>query len=391
MNTLPSRPEKTYYAEMGVNVKWWKKDKHGRDRYRIWWHYKGIRHDIYTDQRNESLTDKLKSQAIANEIALEIDQKRHDPLKWLPVKRNKFSITNAVEFYLSARKVDTENGRLTNKQLTDITRHLKKNYLKFCLKKGWKDIRDLKGLELQQFFDEHIGSKWKYKTRKNCLTILMTFFRWAFEKAELITKVPVKPNIGEPEPHLIKWTSKNQQDKIYAHLDNEYKPIVKFLMVYGCRPSEALAVQLSSVDLAESQIYIRHSISDSKLKERTKTNRIRVLPIFDAIISVLKEATKDRIGDGYLFINPKTETHFSLCGLNRAWRRACELADVGDYTLQEATRKAVTNNALERGVDMRDIASAMGNSPDVILKHYGQISANRNLRVFAEVIKLPKK
>jgi len=223
------------------------------------------------------------------------------------------------------------------------------------------DLRDLRGLDLQAFFNDYVGDRWKYKTRKNCLAVIATFFKWAVRKAELLDKEPSMPNIGEPEQAKIKWLSAEQQTEVLKHLDDKYRPIIQFLMTYGCRPSEAIALQISSIDWDAGIIYIRHSISSSNLVERTKTNRIRSLPILPKIVPLLKTAVKDRIGDGYVFINCSTGRRFGLCPLEIAWREACKNAGCEGYTLQEGTRKKVINDALERGISITDIANALGN------------------------------
>jgi len=372
-------PQEAYYRLMGVRVKFWKIDKHGQKRYRIRWDFKGKEFVIYKDQIGDSLIDKVKTMAIANEIALEIDHKKHDPTRWLPEKRNKYIAKSAISFYLSERMADADSGYITFKQLEDITRYLNRNFLPWLEENNLTDIRDIKGIELQLFFrsQEKGGKKWSYKTRKNCLSAIMAFFRWTVGKAELLDKIPAIPDIGRAEEKVIKWLTDKQQVKVLEAIPEKYKPIFQLLMVYGCRPSEALALQLEDIDYENETVIIRHTISDNKLKERTKTNTMRFLPILEEFRNTLLELTTNRIGVGYLFINPKTGERFSIWSLQDIWRKACKKTGIGNITLQEGTRKAVATRLMNYGFSKEDASMFLGNSPEILKKHYAQITAER--------------
>lgn len=93
---LPEPACISYALRMGVRISAWKIDKHGRKRYRIWWSYKGANYHIHLTQDGRPLIDKEEAAAIAGEIASEIKRKTHDPLKWLPEKRNKRAVANAI-------------------------------------------------------------------------------------------------------------------------------------------------------------------------------------------------------------------------------------------------------------------------------------------------------
>ena len=391
-NILQSVDDRPYYELMNVKVHFWKTDKHNRERFRIRWSFKGKQYEITRDDSGEQLIgNRKKAEAVASKIALEIESKSHDPSKWLSEKRNKFHPANAISFFLEKRKKDHERNRITGKHYRDIELHLTtlKNY---CSEAMIKDIRDLKGLELQNMFDNHL-KEMRYSTLRKYRTSISSFFNWAQKKSELLDKFPVLPDIGEEEAVTIKYLTQDQQTKVLKYVPTNFKPIIKFLMLYGCRPSEAIAVQLDDVNLIEKTILIRRTVnSDGLLVERTKTNKIRSLPILDEILSTLEKEIKNRIGKGYLFINHDNGgKRFTIFQLDKMWREATKSAGLSGFKLVEGTRKSVTDNALKKGIDLETISGALGNSPKVLLKHYGQISANRNLPVFGNIIPLKKK
>jgi len=372
--------EKPYYARMGVGVFSWKKDRFGRERFRISWRYKGKQYAISTDEHGQPLLDRLMTDALASKIALEIAGKKHDPERWRPVKESKYTISNAVHNYLGARQKDKQKQRLTTKHYKDLDLHLKK-LIEFSESVGVTDIREFKGYELQKMFDDHLPAELSYSTKRKYRATMSGFFNWAVKKAELIDSAPALPDIGEQEKRLIKYLTAEQQEKLFKKLDKKFRPIVRFLMVYGCRPSEALAIQLEDVSWENRTVYVKRAISDGVLKEKNKTNKIRAMYISDSYAPELRKLTQNRIGNDYLFVNPETGSPFTLFALDKAWRMAADSAKF-DHTLVEGTRKSLTDSALRRGIDVETIAEALGNSPKVLLEHYGQISAGRTRNVF---------
>jgi integrase len=369
-----------YYKRMGVGVHSWKNDRFGRERFRIYWRYKGKQYAISIDEHGGPLLDRRLAEALAAKIALEIADKKHDPERWRPQKESKYTIANAVKNYLGARLKDNQKQRLTTKHYKDLDLHLKK-LVEFSETEGVTDIREFKGYELQKMFDDHLPTEWSYSTKRKYRATMSGFFNWALKKAELIDSVPALPDIGEEEKRLIKYLAAEQQEKLYKKLDKKFRPIVRFLMVYGCRPSEALAIQLEDVNWENRTVYVKRAISDGVLKEKNKTNKIRAMYISDSYAPELRELTKNRIGSDYLFVNPETGSPFTLFALDKAWRMAADTAGF-DHTLVEGTRKSLTDSALRRGIDVETIAEALGNSPKVLLEHYGQISAGRTRNVF---------
>jgi integrase len=365
---------------MGVGVHFWKKDRHGRERFRIYWRHKGTQYVISLDEHGGPLLDRPRAEAIAAKIALEIENKKHDPERWRPQKESKYTIANAVKNYLDARLKDNQKKRLTTKHYKDLDLHLKK-LVEFSETEGVTDIREFKGYELQKMFDDHLPAEWSYSTRRKYRATMSSFFNWALKRAELIDSVPALPDIGEEEKRLIKYLTAEQQEKVYKKLDKKFRPIVRFLMVYGCRPSEALAVQLEDVNWENRTVYVKRAISDGVLKEKNKTNKIRAMYISDAYAPELRNLTQNRIGSDYLFVNPESGSPFTLFALDKAWRMAADSAGF-DHTLVEGTRKSLTDSALRRGIGVETIAEALGNSPKVLLEHYGQISAGRTRDVF---------
>ena len=93
---------------------------------------------------------------------------------------------------------------------------------------------------------------------------------------------------------------------------------------YGVRPSEARALQRS--DLVAGHIIISHSFSLEKLVKTTKTHRVRPLPRFSRLDSMLERMPK-RLSP-FVFNRSWDGKSYTQKNLNRLWNEACKAVGV---------------------------------------------------------------
>lgn len=86
---------------------------------------------------------------------------------------------------------------------------------------------------------------------------------------------------------------------------HEYKDLVWFLALTGCRISEALILKVQDVDFAAGTVNIDKAWTlDSKyrlIEGTTKTNQVRSIPMSNILRDVLENAIGERTSDEYLF------------------------------------------------------------------------------------------
>lgn len=184
-------------------------------------------------------------------------------------------------------------------------------------------------------------------------------------------------------------------------------PLVEFLFLTGCRPSEVYALTLRDVDFERGVIKITKSLgaSTGKVKD-TKTGESRLFYFSDTsrLKALLLEIKSDKT-EGLIFSNPKGK-HISYGSLSKGWRDSTskdtlksgqeveyfypgvvsQLVRDGKisgylapyhcrhtYITITAQLNSHNNNALLH------IASSCGNSVDVILRHYLGVSESTEL------------
>ena len=167
------------------------------------------------------------------------------------------------------------------------------------------------------------------------------------------------------------------------HLHSNYAAYVQFLFYTGCRPSEAIGLQWKNVDIDKQTVFFRESVVQSPRgrirKEGLKTQSFRRFKINDQLRQIL-ENTKllSSNADGLVF--PAAEGGFIVQDnfRKRVWKKV--LYGLGlEYRKPYVTRHTFITLCLDKGIDAKDIAQWVGNSPEIIYTHYA--GSKHNLQV----------
>lgn len=175
-----------------------------------------------------------------------------------------------------------------------------------------------------------------------------------------------------------------RQHPIYHHYTN----FVRFLFMTGCRTSEAVALKWKHINNDCSKITFSEAvvnISNQKIRKGLKTEEKRNFPCNKSLQTLLLSIrTENYSNEDLVFpslsgkeINPHTFNAFVWKGcLNKGKRYigiVQALVDEGKierYRPQYQSRHTFITLALENGLDVKDVARLVGNSPEVIYKHY---------------------
>ncbi len=221
---------------------------------------------------------------------------------------------------------------------------------------------------------------------KKILTQFSACCHWAV-KSQLIEENPfedmasdIKVGKGERSETDINPFSVEERDRIIqAFKENRYykhyAPLIEFLFITGCRPSEAVALQWKHITNELRIIRFEQAVvvSQSGLtcKSGLKTQKKRVFPINHRLAGLLKSIKPvDVSGEGKVFPSPEgkwIDMH-NLSG--RAWKSVLESLDGVEYRKLYQTRHTFITMALKNGVDVKDVATMVGNSPEIIYRHY---------------------
>jgi integrase len=167
------------------------------------------------------------------------------------------------------------------------------------------------------------------------------------------------------------------------HLHSNYAAYVQFLFYTGCRPSEAIGLQWKNIDFDKRIVIFREAVVQSPSgrirKEGLKTQSFRRFKINDQLYQILED-TKPLNCNADTLVFPAAEGGFIVQDnfRKRVWKKVLQGLGL-EYRVPYQTRHTFITLCLDKGIDAKDIAQWVGNSPEIIYRHYA--GSRHNLQV----------
>lgn len=160
-----------------------------------------------------------------------------------------------------------------------------------------------------------------------------------------------------------------------AFKHSRYTALVKFLFSTGCRPSEAIALQWKHIASDFKHVSFEQAVigtdTGRQIRKGLKTQERRRFPCNDLLTALLKSIKpKDATPETLVFPSPEGKPIDLNNFRNRTWKAVLKGLDI-EYRKLYQTRHTFITHALETGkLDAKDVARLVGNSPEIIYRHY---------------------
>ncbi len=153
-----------------------------------------------------------------------------------------------------------------------------------------------------------------------------------------------------------------------------YFPFVKFLFATGCRPSEAIALQWKHISSDFRYITFERALIETSdgnfLREGLKTQERRRFPCNVQLKEFLQSIKPENIKPEELIFPGAKQGYLDFTSFRKnGWKRILEGLGI-EYRKLYQTRHTFITLALENGLNAKDVARLVGNSPEVIYRHY---------------------
>jgi integrase len=209
-------------------------------------------------------------------------------------------------------------------------------------------------------------------------------------KANQSDDFDIDPFTIEEQEILIEAYERHRHYSVYA-------PLIRFLLLTGCRPSEALGLRWRLID--DDKIFFKEAVvyanGKSVHKNSTKTGKDRVFPINIALKTLLSSLRNNDFNPDDLIFN----INGSPINYNTFWRswhgrqsgkkyyvgvvtNLVEKGLIKRYRGPYQCRHTFITQCLEAGVSIPQVAKWVGNSPEVIMRHYAGILTSVQVPVF---------
>lgn len=327
-------------------------------------HHGGRRIRIFSDDSGAPLDSYARAAHLLSAINHEMRTCRFDAARYVKKVSKKFLITDLLD-------------RFYNYKIESIAPSYQRHYKKHVdLAKGFfkaKDIRELKKSDVVRY-KNYISQNLNYsgKSVKNILGLFKTFLRFCKNDLKVLSSVPTFPAVEVPE-YRYKWMSQKDQRALFEHISSRDKPIVAFLLLHGCRPSEARALKCKNVNLNSRTISITATFSNNIYLEKRNGGRSKsvTIPLHREMYDYIAERVNNNLPEAYIFINPRTGNYYTNSALDRVWFKARKDAGIGsDLRFYDATRHSFVSQLLNTGISLFTVSKLLGHTSVKMTEQY---------------------
>ncbi|WP_017654270.1 tyrosine-type recombinase/integrase [Fortiea contorta] len=225
----------------------------------------------------------------------------------------------------------------------------------------------------------YLLSNFSVAVTKRVLRYLSACCKWAKVQNNFSE---LRQDIREPKRRLrnIQPFSEHERDCILEYFrqhSTHYLPFVSFLFATGCRTGEAIGLRWANVAEDCSYVVFSESFdSDTKIRKSTKTGVSRRFPCNGQLKQLLQQLTRGEL-DSLVFTNKKGRPIHNSVFVSKVWKPSLSAlvkeGKLTSYRRLYTTRHTFISHCLEAGVPVTTIASWVGNSPEILMRHYAGV------------------
>lgn len=152
-----------------------------------------------------------------------------------------------------------------------------------------------------------------------------------------------------------------------------YASFFKLAFYTGLRTGEQLSLRWADVDLPGRTIRIRATLEKGRVRENTKTKRIRKVLLVDQAIEALQEMQQLTAGNEFVFAPTSGKDGHITNVVSTAYHLKQSMLRLGIRPRRQYdTRHTYATVCLSAGIAPAFIAQQLGNSIETLLKHYAK-------------------
>lgn len=343
---------------------------------------------IYSDNIGLPIDSFRKAQRLLEKVRCEIDEKKFDPERYIKKKQEVYRIGIYLLNWLTDFKTLVDSDQRSPSTYESYSATIKKYLIPFFEN---SDIREIVGRDIKELI-KSFPPELKPKTLKNHLDNFKKILHEAHRIKDIV-EIPYFPPISVPENDT-PWIEEKTQDEIIENIDHPMDmAIVQFILYHGTRSSEACALQIRYINVDRQSFTPSKTFSRGKLRDRTKTAKVRPRPIHDDMIETIKECSRDKLPNAFLFINPRTGKHYTHDVVRRLFKKAKDGMGI-DINVHQAGRHSLGSQAIQRGQDIEIVRRMLGHTKSTTTQRYIHTNTNtlkRAMRPARNVINFQKK
>lgn len=336
-----------------------------RDKFRVYFSWEGKPYWVYRYTDGSPLYDRRQAERVLETIRAEIDKAKRDHVPFDPTKwagRKPFEFGEAADLWVQLSDV------------CDEVRYERKRLVEKIFLPYWKDIdiRDISDMAVKQFLKHLKDQNYSAKYVKNIMSELRTMLLFHLKR-----KAPDFPVVRVQEAR-IRWINEQQQDTVFEFIPGQDRPIFDFMRYTGCRPNEACGLWREDIDWSNREIIFQRAMGRKAgmVKPRTKTGRVKVVPIIPELENALKPKHLYRFV--FMSIRQGNLIPYSKRILERVWdlanKQATDKYGTPRINLYNGLKHSLGCQRINQGFTREAIKQLMGHTTDRASERYAQYS-----------------
>lgn len=325
------------------------------------WHA-GERFRLYSDKDGETLDSRKRAERLLSHIRYEMDHGTFNPADYSKQPRTILQFENYAASWLERQWLMVRQGQRAAEYIKSVESYLRTHLVPFF---GTRPLKDVYEGPIEDFLVQlppHLSPKTQY----NILAALKKILNDAYRRRE-IGRVPVFPRMELKEPE-IKWLDQEQQQTVLTEItDPIMRAFFQFLMQTGCRHGEARALRWERINMKEGLVVIAAAMDGEVYRESTKEKNIRVLPLPDATLEMLRSLPRSI--SGYVFAprgKPINRHHAWI-----VWNRAAKKLGI-EVRPYQGTRHSLASQLVNDGVSLGVVQDILGHKTPEMVRRYAK-------------------
>ena len=168
--------------------------------------------------------------------------------------------------------------------------------------------------------------------------------------------------------------SEDEEKALLKECSEHLRPIVLTALHTGMRRGEILNLRWDQVDLRKRTVRV----------EKTKSNKVRFIPINDALLHEFNHLKKRNGQSEHVFPNPRNDK--PLTEIKTAFNAAKRRAGINGLRFQDL-RHCFASRLVERGVDIITVMDLLGHHSVVVTQRYTHSNSDQKKRAVEKLTK----
>ncbi|MGA2109802.1 MAG: tyrosine-type recombinase/integrase [Syntrophorhabdales bacterium] len=274
---------------------------------------------------------------------------------------------------------------LPPKDMAPSTRRMYHNQANKVLSSAIARI-NLGRLDFEDYGALFAGASGRNSSKKIMKQTVKTFLMWCRGKRYILS-IPLLPKIKGGDEKTKFVLTVTQQEEALNKLPESRRDLYRLMMNLGARVSEVLTLQVRDVNLDRGVVTIQRTWSGREIKESTKTNHPRTLPLTDAAIEILKRNMGSKVGSAFVFSNADGSP-YTYDQIIHEWKTSSGF----DVPLKDGTRRSWATRMRNNGVPIEVVSAGLGHKSIAITQKYLDEDVEWAREIFnkAEIVQLDK-